>query len=571
MKRTMKPICAVLAFFLAAVLSEAPVSAAAAHSDTVLEGARVICSGTFESESDICVGYDISGGVCLLNDREFIVMDTGRQIRIGGNYRLDTAGYQNPFCEGLGLVYSGEESDRKFGFVDTTGKLVLPCEYEDAQPFSEGVAAVERDGKWGYIDQTGAVVIDYQFDIARPFSEGLAYISKVDKKTAAASYGYIGKNGSVVIDSNKYAYSSALMAGESLPGFSENRMAIISPGGFGYIDGNGNIVIEPQFAGPPSSFSEGLAVVAKRTAAGEFRYGYIDTSGNLVIDCEFEEAESFSNGIAWTSDGWIDRDGNILPIPHILLRAAYKRRLFKFKERIFYPAGTGAYGTYRYCLDGLMRIGGGVTSTRAYRDTTGRLIISSSDYNRFIYGSNFVDGRALIAFRDDENGSYVWQIIENPLYTDSSNPTARPTPSKIYIDGKEQQFDSFLINGNNYFKLRDIAYALSGTGVNFNVVWEPEINTIVFETDTAYIAVGGEMEGKGEGIKTPVRTSSWVYQTSPGEDNIYCYETFFMSYNIESNNYFKLRDIGRALGFDVTWDAETNSIIIETDKDYTPD
>ena len=43
------------------------------------------------------------------------------------------------------------------------------------------------------------------------------------------------------------------------------------------------------------------------------------------------------------------------------------------------------------------------------------------------------------------------------------------------------------------------------------------------------------------------------------------------AYTINSNNYFKLRDIDYAVNFDVDWDGENKTIIIETNCDYTPD
>jgi len=42
-----------------------------------------------------------------------------------------------------------------------------------------------------------------------------------------------------------------------------------------------------------------------------------------------------------------------------------------------------------------------------------------------------------------------------------------------------------------------------------------------------------------------------------------------MSYTIRDNNYYKLRDIGKALDFEVLWDGANNCIIINTDKSYT--
>ena len=41
------------------------------------------------------------------------------------------------------------------------------------------------------------------------------------------------------------------------------------------------------------------------------------------------------------------------------------------------------------------------------------------------------------------------------------------------------------------------------------------------------------------------------------------------AYAIHDNNYMKLRDIGKVVGFNVYWNAENRSVQIETDKSYT--
>jgi hypothetical protein len=66
--------------------------------------------------------------------------------------------------------------------AETTDRGVLTYEdyitpqYDNALAFSDGYAAVEMDGKWGYIDTTGTLVIPYQFDRAYMFNEGYAII-----------------------------------------------------------------------------------------------------------------------------------------------------------------------------------------------------------------------------------------------------------------------------------------------------------------------------------------------------------------------------------------------------------
>lgn len=43
----------------------------------------------------------------------------------------------------------------KYGFIDKTGKEVIPLQYDDATTFSNGKAWVKKDGREYYIDQTG--------------------------------------------------------------------------------------------------------------------------------------------------------------------------------------------------------------------------------------------------------------------------------------------------------------------------------------------------------------------------------------------------------------------------------
>jgi WG containing repeat len=73
----------------------------------------------------------------------------------------------------------------KIGYIDKSGKVVIPPEFDGGSRFSEGLAAVWIGNKAGYIDKTGKFIIPPQFDFAYPFYEGLAEVEIGDK------YGYI--------------------------------------------------------------------------------------------------------------------------------------------------------------------------------------------------------------------------------------------------------------------------------------------------------------------------------------------------------------------------------------------
>ena len=73
----------------------------------------------------------------------------------------------------------------------------MPFKYETADDFSEGLAPVRSNGKWGYIDTTGREVIPCIYDHAEKFKNGLAAVG--NGKGSAQQWGYIDKTGSVKI------------------------------------------------------------------------------------------------------------------------------------------------------------------------------------------------------------------------------------------------------------------------------------------------------------------------------------------------------------------------------------
>ena len=52
---------------------------------------------------------------------------------------------------------------------------------------------------------------------------------------------------------------------------------------------------------------------------------------------------------------------------------------------------------------------------------------------------------------------------------------------RIVVDGKEAQMEAYVINGNNYVKLRDI-----GEQVGFNVCWDGDTKCVQVESDKPY-------------------------------------------------------------------------------------
>ena len=141
--------------------------------------------------------------------------------------------------------------------------------------------------------------------------------------------------------------------------------------------------------------------------------------------------------------------------------------------------------------------------------------------------------------------------------------TAVPDSSSAFIEGGEAyfMFPVYTIDGDKYFKLRDLAYMLSGTKKQFEVEWDGANNAIILTSGESYTVVGGEMTVKSGVYKTAAPTSSKICLDG-GEVQI-------AAYYIEGNNYFKLRDIAKAFDFSAKWDGAGNAFIIDTGKEYT--
>lgn len=62
-----------------------------------------------------------------------------------------------PFSEGMAAV----KKDDKFGFINTKGELVIPCQYQYAGQFKGGLACVVKDeenNNISFIDATGKML-----------------------------------------------------------------------------------------------------------------------------------------------------------------------------------------------------------------------------------------------------------------------------------------------------------------------------------------------------------------------------------------------------------------------------
>lgn len=227
-----------------------------------------------------------------------------------GNLSRAQASLNPRVAAGQGPVFPVEYKNH-YGFMDTSGRLMIEARFHAAGQFHEGLASVHLPvpGKPfatktenglvfnyepAFIDRSSKVVLrrgslqksfGKKFGEFDNFSDGLAGFS-VQSSDGYVRRGYIDRTGRIVV---KPQFNM------SRP-FSEGLAAAASPTNseWGFIDKTGSFVIKPRFAAA-GAFRDGLAPVK------EFQsdlWGFVDATGAHRIKPQFIRASEFSDGYA---------------------------------------------------------------------------------------------------------------------------------------------------------------------------------------------------------------------------------------------------------------------------------
>ena len=102
-------------------------------------------------------------------------------------------GQQFSYDNNAGL-FPKKNKKHKYGYVNQNGKQIIKYQFDYAETFSEGFAAVVIDGKFDFIDQSGNFITTQKFDIAWNFSQCFALVKKNGK------YAYVDTLGKILKD-----------------------------------------------------------------------------------------------------------------------------------------------------------------------------------------------------------------------------------------------------------------------------------------------------------------------------------------------------------------------------------
>lgn len=193
----------------------------------------------------------------------------------------------------------------KVGYADRNGNEIIKCQYESAQPFSEGVAIVTKSGKSGVIDATGKVLLPLKYSQILSWNKEL-YLIKDGKKMGLADH--LGK---VVLPAKYSHISKPNCFGKALIALggkatSNEKKTYMANAKYGIIDIRGNVIVAPKYKGLYEFSYDGKDKYPYYEGK-RLEYSYHYTVDTLITDCSYL---GFSNnGLSVYNAGIIEGNG----------------------------------------------------------------------------------------------------------------------------------------------------------------------------------------------------------------------------------------------------------------------
>lgn len=261
----------------------------------------------------------------------------------------------------------------RWGFIDSTGAVVVAPRFAQVQEFAEGLAPVREAGHYGFMDGTGRLVLAQSYGYASSFHHGLAVVQQdstpqlIDRMghlvPLAATYKQLewqsGLNNGGVWVATLPSYKCQLLAPTSkllnphvfarVGPLSSNRIVVedttalrdregrLLTEAVGVLDGRGQQVISYYRFSSISTFHNGLATASLYQSGTDFEpQCIIDTTGRILTRlpqnqefADYSEAE-FSDGVVRVR---ISKDGGAANLDNSYLAVVDRRGRVLFHNR----------------------------------------------------------------------------------------------------------------------------------------------------------------------------------------------------------------------------------------------
>lgn len=198
---------------------------------------------------------DKSFNIGIKNGKAFILVDQSI------DYIVTTDGSDN-------YIFA---SGKQFGLIDNTGNILIKATYNHLSPFSTGmyIAAIIKEGdykkSYGIIDRYENIILDFDYSSINP------YEGKVSREAEWSWY-----NEDVI---------------KQVDSLNEVQFWLIRKDGYGLIDRNGNICIQPEYS-DIQKIEDYFLVKNKK-----YKYGIIASDYTVVCEPQYDTITMIANGL----------------------------------------------------------------------------------------------------------------------------------------------------------------------------------------------------------------------------------------------------------------------------------
>lgn len=258
-------------------------------------------------------------------------IDTNGQLVLPVQYEIPEFFYSIfSFSEGLAVIAKTENGVTKYGYINTEGEIVIPVEYDDANPFSEGYAAVRKGEVNSYIDYNENSFFEFSHYLSSgccfyDFHDGVALIWQGNDSFSfintdfevLSTFNLPGShyaelhNGMLIAESDNGKEGCIDIYGNwAIPAEYDNLYYIDDDlilagldGKYGYLDDTGEIVIPIDYDSVSWYSYDNLLAVGKNDSEGVLRKGVINKAGEIVLPLEYDSIRLMERYVAVELDG----------------------------------------------------------------------------------------------------------------------------------------------------------------------------------------------------------------------------------------------------------------------------
>lgn len=404
--------------------------------------------------------------------------------------------------------------DKKFGFLDRSGREIIPPTYDYAAPFSEGLAMVSQGDKWGYIDRTGQVVIPLAYDNIQSFSKGVALVAIQNK------WGIIDKAGNILVPC-EYDWISENEAG-FFSGEKDKKAFVIDPSAQ---ESGRQVVSKEQYTSYRQDTPDRIAVT--KNINGMAVSGYLDGQEQMLTGFKDFELWYAGEGI------YKGRRPGDYP-PEATPPNDYGQRYalldeqgnnltgFKYENAGNYAQGFQVVYKYYYEGAGLVNKHGAEVLPTIFRD----ILLTK-------------DGYAFVTIGDPNTGENS-RVGCFKIPADFSQKAGQ-RPITVYVDGVELYFSTepLIKNQRTMVPMRKIFETLGA-----EVKWENETKTVLATTEGWKLRVTvGSTKAYVNGVPVEMDAAPFI------QDGTTMVPLRFVSENLEAQ---------------VTWDNAARRVVVNT-------